>query len=396
MADNGGDREPRHLPVFNGHHRLVGQPHGDDEGPIVEAEHRAAQLRSDQHRFGERGLRFDQRAPFFVGLAASAGVAVAYGAVRVLASMSAAWVLIGVALFFALGLEPAVSWLVNRNLPRWAAVTVVFAVAFAIVAGTLAAAIPPLVAQARQFTEQLPHYIQAAQNHSSAIGRLNERFHIQQRITDLINGSGRFTVSGVVKASTHVFGVVSHVAVVAVLTVYFLADMRRIRAGFYRCVPNSRRPRAILIGDEVVAKLGDYLLGNVLTSVIAGAATFVWCILFDIPYAVLLGVIVAILDLFPYGSSVGGFIVAAVALAVSIPVCVATVVFYIAFRLGEDYLLTPKIIGRAVKVPAGVTVVAVLLGAAWLGVVGALIAVPVAAVVQLLVQELLFPVLDEA
>ncbi|MBV8346968.1 MAG: AI-2E family transporter, partial [Mycolicibacterium sp.] len=152
----------------------------------------------------------------------------------------------------------------------------------------------------------------------------------------------------------------------------------------------------ILIGDEVVARLGDYLIGNVVTPVVAGAATLVWCILFDIPYAVLLGVIVAILDLFPYGSSVGGFIVAAVALAVSIPACIATVVFYIAFRLAEDYLLTPKIIGRAVKVPAGVTVVAVLLGAAWLGVVGALIAVPVAAVVQLLVQELLFPVLDGA
>jgi len=136
----------------------------------------------------------------------------------------------------------------------------------------------------------------------------------------------------------------------------------------------------------VVAKLGDYLLGNVLTPVIAGATTFVWCILFDVPYAVLLGVVVAILDLFPYASTVGGFIVAAV----------ATVVFYIAFRLGEDYLLTPKIIGWAVKVPAGVTVVAILLGAAGLGVVGALVAVPIAAAVQLLVEELLFPALDKA
>jgi predicted PurR-regulated permease PerM len=133
-----------------------------------------------------------------------------------------------------------------------------------------------------------------------------------------------------------------------------------------------------------------------LTSAIAGAATAVWCILLDVPYAVLLGVVVAVLDLFPYGSSVGGFIVAAVSLSVSIPVCIATVVFYIGFRLGEDYLLTPRIVGRAVKVPAGVTIVAVLLGAAWLGVVGALVAIPVAAAVQLLVQQLLFPVLDEA
>ena len=82
--------------------------------------------------------------------------------------------------------------------------------------------------------------------------------------------------------------------------------------------------------------------------------------------------------------------------SLSIPVCIATVFFYIAFRLGEDYLLTPRIVGRAVKVPAGVTIVAVLFGAAWLGIVGALVAIPIAAAVQLLMQELLFPALDEA
>jgi predicted PurR-regulated permease PerM len=353
-------------------------------------------MRSDEHRLGQRGERFNRRSPFVVGLTASAGVALTYGAVRVLGSMSSVLVLIGVAMFFALALEPAVSWLVNRKLPRWAAVTIVVTVVFLLVAGTLAATIPPLVREARQFVEQIPHYIKLAQDRSSLIGRINERVHLQQRITDVINGSGRFTIGGIVKTGSEIFGVVSDVVVVATLTVYFVSDMRRIRAGFYRLMPNSRRPRAILIGDEVVAKFGNYLLGNMLTSAIAGAATSVWCILLDVPYAVLLGVVVAVLDLFPYGSSVGGFVVAAVSLSVSIPVCIATLVFYIGFRLGEDYLLTPRIVGRAVKVPAGVTIVAVLLGAAWLGVVGALVAIPVAAAVQLLVQELLFPALDEA
>jgi len=134
----------------------------------------------------------------------------------------------------------------------------------------------------------------------------------------------------------------------------------------------------------------------VVTSLIAGAATFVWCFLLDVPYALLLGAFVAILDLFPYGSSVGGFVVALVALTVSIPVSIATVAFYIVFRLAEDYLLTPRIIGRAVKVPGGVTVVAVMIGGALLGVVGALMAIPVAAALQLLVSELLLPTLDES
>ena len=327
---------------------------------------------------------------------ASAGVAVTYGVVRVLGSASSVLVLIGAALFFALGLEPAVSGLVNRKLPRWAAVSLVVVVVFGVLAGAVAAAIPPLVQEARQFIEQAPHYLQQAQDHSSLIGRLNERFHVQQRITDMIRGPGAPTVGGVVKVGKTVFGAASHVGIVAVLTVYFLADMPRIRATVYRFVPNSRRPRAILIGDEVLAKVGDYVFGNVLTSLIAGAATFAWCFALHVPYPLLLGAFVAIVDLFPYGSTVGGFVVALVALAVSIPVSIATVGFYIAFRLAEDYLLTPRIIGRAVKVPGGVTVVAVLIGAALLGVVGALLAIPVAAALQLLVSELLFPTLDEA
>lgn len=147
----------------------------------------------------------------------------------------------------------------------------------------------PLVQEARQLVEQLPHYLQHAHDRSSLIGRLDERVHLQQRITEMVSGSGRFTFAGIVRTGSEVFGVLSHVGIVAMLTIYFLADMRRIRAGFYRLLPNSRRPRAILIGDEVVAKFGAYLFGNVLTSVIAGFATFVWCVLLDVPYAVLLG-----------------------------------------------------------------------------------------------------------
>ncbi|MGO9350777.1 MAG: AI-2E family transporter [Mycobacterium sp.] len=285
------------------------------------------------------------------------------GAVSVLDAASSVLVLIAAAMFFALGLEPAVSGLVNRRLPRWAAVSVVVVAVFGVLAGAVAAAIPPLVAEARQFIDQVPHYVQQAQDHSTVIGKISERFHVQQRIMDTIHGPSAPALGGVLKAGETVFGALSHVGIVAVITVYFLADMGRIRAAMYRLVPNSRRPRAILIGDEVMAKVGDYVFGNVLTSLIAGAATCAWCFIFHVPYALLLGVFVAIVDLFPYGSSIGGFVVALVALTVSIPVSIATVVFYIAFRLAEDYLLTPKIIGRAVRVPGGVTVVAVLIGA---------------------------------
>lgn len=183
MVDTGHGDEPEHDLAGQGHHHLVGQPHSEDEGPIAEAEHVAAQMRSGEHPLGPRGQRINRSSPFYVGLVASAGVAVTYGAVRVLGSMSWVLVLIGVAFFFALGLEPAASWLVNRKLPRWLAVTLVVVVTFTLVAGSVAAAIPPLAEQARQFVEQAPHYLQQAKDHSSVIGRLNDRFHLQQRIT---------------------------------------------------------------------------------------------------------------------------------------------------------------------------------------------------------------------
>ena len=110
----------------------------------------------------------------------------------------------------------------------------------------------------------------------------------------------------------------------------------------------------------------------------------------------LLGIFVALLDLVPVvGSTIAGVVVAAVALTVSLPVCIATIVFFVVFRLIEDYLLMPRIIGRAVKVPAMITVVAVLLGGTLLGIVGTLVAIPVAAALQLLTQKVLYPRLDK-
>ncbi len=162
-------------------------------------------------------------------------------------------------------------------------------------------------------------------------------------------------------------------------------------------MPASRRPRAILIGDEILAKVGAYALGNVIISVIAAIGTLIWLEIVGVPYPLLLAIFVAVFDLIPIvGSTIAGVVVAAVALTVSLQVSIATIVFFIAFRLFEDYVLVPRIIGRAVEVPALVTVVAVLLGGAVFGIIGALVAIPVAAAVQLLARELLFPRLDQA
>ncbi|WP_264069341.1 AI-2E family transporter [Mycolicibacterium komossense] len=368
----------------------------DDEGPVAEAEVIAAGMSSEDKPLGSLGRRFNRQSPFYIGMVASAGVALTYAAVQMLAAMSSILILIGVAFFLALGLEPVASWFVKFRLPRWAATTVVFVLFLALIGAFVAAAIPPLVQQSQQLITEAPHYLQRAQDHSSAIGRLNDRFHLQQRITDTINSSGGSAFEEIISAGTAVFGAVADSLIVIVLTVYFLFDMPRIRTTLYRLIPNTRRPRAILIGDEVFAKVGAYVLGNVLISVITGTATFIWLTVFHVPYPLLLGIFVGLLDLVPVvGSTIAGVVVAAVALTVSLPVCLATIVFFVAFRLIEDYLLVPRIIGRAVNVPPLITVVAVLIGGALLGIVGALVAIPIAAAVQLITQEVLYPRLDE-
>jgi predicted PurR-regulated permease PerM len=251
-----------------------------------------------------------------------------------------------------------------------------------------------LAQQASQLVAQAPDYLLEAQDHSSTLGRLNDRFHLQQQLTDAVNGST--VLEHLVSAVTLIFDEVTKLVLVAVLTVFFLADMPQIRANLYRLVPGARRPRAILIGDQIFAKVGAYVLGNVVISVIAAVGTFLWLEAFGVPYPLLLAIFVAVFDLVPVvGSTVAGVVVAAVALTVSIPVSVATVAFFVAYRLIEDYLLVPRIIGRAVQVPAVLTVVAVLLGGAVLGIIGALVAIPIAAALQLLVHELLYPRLDQ-
>jgi predicted PurR-regulated permease PerM len=382
-----------------GRHALVAPPHTEAhteaEGPVAAAEAAAAQLSTAQHAFGRPGRPLNRRSPFAIGMSAAAGVAVTVGMVEMILTVRDVLVLMGLALFLAIGLEPAVSALARRKFPRWAAVITVLVAGLAMVSGFLAAAIPPLARQATQFVTQAPIMLSQLQDHNSILGQLNDRLHVQQRLQQALSGDASSLFNGLLGAGRVVLSALASALVLLVLTMYFVADLPRIRATFYRLVPHSRRPRAILLGDEIFAKVGGYVLGNLLISLIAGALTFAFLIIVGVPYPLLLSIFVAILDLVPViGSTIAGVVICLVALSVSLPVCLATIGFFLIYRLVEDYLLVPRIFGRVVKVPALVTVVAVLLGGALLGIVGALVAIPAAAALLLLAREVLFPRLD--
>jgi predicted PurR-regulated permease PerM len=379
-----------------GHNELVGQPHSAAEGKVAEAEAVAARISTEDAPMGGLGPRFNWRSPFAIGMTATGGAAVTVAVIVVLLQAGSVLILIGLSLFLAVGMEPAVSFLVRHRFPRWAAVLTVLAIIAAGIAAFLVAAGAALVTQGEQLANQIPTYLQQAQDHESFVGQLNDKFQLQEKVQTFLDSSSDDLATGVLGAGEMVFGIVADTLVVAVLTIYFLADLPRIRALGYRFVPHARRPRAILIGDDILAKIGGYVLGNLVISVIAAVLTFIWLLSFGVPYAFLLAIMVALLDLVPVvGSTVAGIIVALVALTVSLPVCLFTIGFFVVYRFFEDYILVPRLIGRAVEVPALVTVVAVLIGAALLGVVGALVAIPAAAAVVLVAKEIWFPRLDQ-
>jgi predicted PurR-regulated permease PerM len=200
--------------------------------------------------FGRPGRALNHRSPFLIGMKAAAGVAVTYGLVELLIKARSVLILIGLAFFIAAGLDPVVVWLTRRGLPRWAAVSVVVFTLVALIGGFVAAAVPPLAAEMSALINELPRYVHDLQDHSSTLGRLNDRYHIEQRITSLLSTKGTALVGGVIGAGQIVISALSSMVLVIVLSVYFLAAMPKTKLFCYCLIPQSRRPRAILSGSS--------------------------------------------------------------------------------------------------------------------------------------------------
>jgi predicted PurR-regulated permease PerM len=345
---------------------------------------------SEAASFGRVGRPFDRDAPFFVGFTGALGVACAVALAWMVIAAGQVLVLLGLAFFIAVGLDPAVVWMYRRGVPRWLAVALVITAALGLLVGFIILAVPVVSTQASKLAEEMPRYLHTLNHQNSTLAKLNGKYHFVSGLQKLLHGGGSFNSAvGLGKA---LLGFITSVVLVVVVTIYLLADLPRVRRGLYLLAPKSRRARMVLLTDEILDRVGGYVLGNLLLSLIAGLGTSVWALALGIPYALFLGLLVAFLDLIPIvGSTIGGIIVALVALTVSPSVAIATAIFYVVYRLLEDYLLTPRIMLRTVAVPGLITVLATVLGGALLGIVGALVAIPVAAAIKLLHEEITAP-----
>lgn len=346
--------------------------------------------------FGRPGREFNRAHPFYIGFVGALGVLTAYALVQLLGQLTQVITLLVVSLFLALGLEPVVAWLQRRGLPRPGAILVVFTAVVALVAGFVAAIVPIIVGQATELVAQVPEYIQAIQQ-SRWFTELDARYDVVGRITSEVEGffSGdRVTAvfGGVFGAGRAVLSGVFSTLTVLVLTLYFLASLRHIKATAYALVPHSRRQRVQLLGDEISRRIGGYVMGQITIATINAVLSYVMMLVVGIPYPLVLAVVVGVFGLIPLvGATIGAVIVAIVALFSSVTDAVIVSLYYLAYQQFENYVIVPRIMQRTVEVPGALAIVAALAGGSLFGVLGALIAIPMAAGVLLVVQEVLMP-----
>ncbi|MGW5668488.1 AI-2E family transporter [Micromonospora sp. NPDC003776] len=342
-------------------------------------------------RFGVPGKPL-RRSSFLVGFTGALGVFLAYAVFLGVRNSAGILVLVLIALFLAVGLHPAVVRLRNWGLPHGLAVAVVTLTLVLLIVGGLLALVPPVVTQSGQFIDHLPGYVEDLRRNPT-VNDLVERYDVVQRVQSVANAGnlGR-VLGGVLGGAQLIFGTLFRALTILVLTIYFLAYFDRLRDLGYALVPRSRRPRVRLIGDEILTRVGAYMVGALAIAVLAGASTFVFALVVGLPYPFALAVVVAVTDLIPQiGATLGAVVVTLVGLATDLPIGVACLVFFVIYQQVENYLIYPKIMRRAVSVNEVAALLAALLGVSLLGVVGALIAIPTVAALQLILREVVLP-----
>ncbi|WP_051366423.1 AI-2E family transporter [Hamadaea tsunoensis] len=336
-------------------------------------------------------MRFapDQQRAFRIGVGASAGVlAVVLAAIAVYA-VRQTLVLALIALFVAVSLEPAIAGLTRLRIRRGWAVTIVLLGVVLLVGGFIAAVVPTLVHEGSTLGDKLPGYVQEAYEKSKTMRLFGDSKTLAERITTFAQGLPEKVGGSAVGFAGQFFGALSSTLLVIVLAAYFTADLPRLRRGVANLFPDHRREDARKAVDVVVDKVGGYMIGNLIISFIAGTLSLIAFLAIGVPYALPLAVFVAITDLIPLiGATLGAVCCIAVALfTVGLwPGAVLVTAFFILYQQLENYWIAPRVLRGSVELPAVAVLLAGLVGATLLGLVGALMAIPIVAAARVLLM----------
>jgi predicted PurR-regulated permease PerM len=341
---------------------------------------------------------------FRLGLFGGLGVLVAIVIGGALTSLATILTYVGAALFLALGIDPAVSFLQRHRFPRTAAIVTVLVVILGVFTGLVFALIPVLSDQIGNLIGQIPTITEAFNNGeiekwwNGTIPWLDYK-SVLQNVQDFFNTNVSAITGGVLKTVTTIGSGVFGVIIVAILTLYFVASLSSIKRGLYQFVPATKRETFIDIAEQISKAVGRYVIGQVGLGLCNGILSFIFLLIMSlttgVKYYALLAFIAFLFSLVPLvGTLVGSIIITLSAWLFSdfnIWALIICGIYYLIYMQLEAYVLSPNIMNRAVKVPGVVVVIAALAGGTLLGILGALIAIPVAAAILLIVKQVIVP-----
>ena len=343
---------------------------------------------------------------FRVALAGTLGVGVGLLILSSISSLSTILTYIGAALFLALGLEPAVGALERRGLPRWAAILVVITGVAALAAALVLAVVPIIVDQVTQLVEEIPNIVEQV-NSVDWIERLQEQFpllaideisaQVSAGLTDFFTNPDQLSelLGGVWQVAIAIGGGIFAVVIVVILTLYFTASLDSMKRATYQLVPASKRARFADLTEQITQSVGRYVIGQVTLAAFNGVLSFVFLSIIGAPFPAVLAFVAFMFSLVPLvGTLTGSIIIVLVCLIPGLGsplTALVAAIYYLVYMQVEAYLLSPRVMNRAVKVPGALVVIAALAGGSLLGILGALIAIPVAASALLIIKQVVIP-----
>ena len=351
--------------------------------------------------FGIVGEPLNHSHPFYFGFVAASGAVIAITLLRAFASASQVFVLIIISLFFAMGLNPAVLFIERRGLSRVKAVTATVTLVIGFVGVFIWIAAPLIIDQVNALITNAPQLISDLKNNST-IDELNKNYGIVDTIQEKVDSSikdGKFVIGafgGVLGVGKAFISGVFSILTILVLTLYFLAALPTVTKDALRLVPASRRERVAKITDAIIFRVGAFVGGQITISFFASIFIFFLGLVLDLPYKSALALVVFVCGLIPLiGHFIGMTIVTLIALTVSPLIAAISLASYIIYVQFENYVLTPKVMKRALSIPGLVTIIAALIGTSLLGLIGGILAVPIAAAVLLILDEVVYPKADK-
>jgi predicted PurR-regulated permease PerM len=335
------------------------------------------------------------RHPIQVGFMGTVGVGLALLGYFILTNVGQLVVWIAIALFIALGLDPVVRWVEKRGLPRPVGVLIAMLMLAAVFAGVFGVLIPTIVAQTAQFVGSAPGFVDDFLN-SDVFRTVDNQFQVRDRVTEEVNrffadsGAVGGVFGGVLGVGTVILQGMFGTLTVLVLAVYFLASLPALKAWSYRLAPRSNRPKVQALTEQITNSVGNYVMGQAFVAGLNALYAFVLMTAVGVPFSLLLSLVVAMLAFVPLvGAVIAGILVTLVALTVGWETAAVYAGFYFAYLQLEAYVISPRVMQKAVAVPGAVAVIAVIAGGALMGIAGALMAIPLAAAAMLLLREVL-------